>query len=59
VVPLGVPLLLNRARVRTLTVSQPFDVGSLRRAGVKLDARLEEDVAATIAEQRAAGLLGS
>ncbi len=53
----GVPLVLSRARVRTLTVSQPFDVASLTDAGVALDAPLEQTVAETVAEYRAAGLL--
>lgn len=55
----GAPLVLSRARVRTLTVDQPFDVGSLRSAGVALSATLEADVRETVAEQRASGALRS
>lgn len=53
----GAPLVLTRSRVRTLTVDQPFDVSSLRAAGVGLDAPLEQAVAATVAEYRSAGVL--
>jgi nucleoside-diphosphate-sugar epimerase len=53
----GAPLALSRSRVRTLTVDQPFDVSSLRTAGVALDAPLEQAVAATVAEYRSAGVL--
>ena len=57
VAPLGVPLILGRARLRTLTADQPFDVGSLLAAGVALTANLEADVRETVAEQRLAGLI--
>jgi UDP-glucose 4-epimerase len=57
VAPLGVPLILGRARVRTLTADQPFDVTSLLDAGVPLTATLEDDVRETVAEQRRAGLV--
>jgi UDP-glucose 4-epimerase len=48
----SVPLLLTPARVRTLTVNQPFDVRPLLRAGIELDAPLEEWVGLTVAEYR-------
>ena len=54
---LPIPRVLSRARVRTLTVSQPFDVSPLLAAGVALDAPLEAHVARTIVGQRAAGCL--
>ena len=53
----GAPLVLSRGRVRTLTVDQPFDVSSLRAAGVALDAPLEREVARTVEEYRSAGVL--
>jgi len=52
-----IPLVLGRARLRTLTVDQRFDVTPLLAAGVKLDAPLEEWVAMTIRDQRGRGLL--
>ncbi|MGZ3449957.1 MAG: NAD-dependent epimerase/dehydratase family protein [Polyangiales bacterium] len=55
--PYGVPSVLGRARVRTLTVDQPFDVSSLLAAGVPLRAELERDVAETVADQRRRGLV--
>jgi nucleoside-diphosphate-sugar epimerase len=54
----AVPLLLSRARVRTLTVDQRFDVEPLLRRGVALDAPLEDWVRRTVEDQRARGLLG-
>ncbi len=54
----GAPLVLSRARVRTLTVDQPFDVASLRAAGVPLDAPLEREVCRTVEDYGRAGLLG-
>lgn len=54
----AVPLLLTRARVRTLTADQPFDVGPLLDAGIELDAPLEEWTKRTVAEYRARGLVG-
>lgn len=53
----GAPLLLSRARVRTLSVDQPFDVASLLACGVDLRADLEREVALTVADQRRRGLL--
>jgi len=55
-VPL-VPLVLSRARVRTLTVNQTFDVRSLVRAGIELDAPLEEWVGRTVEDYRGRGLV--
>jgi nucleoside-diphosphate-sugar epimerase len=55
--PFGVPLVLSRSRVRTLTSDVRFDVTPLIAAGVSLDAPLEAGVAATVAEYRAHGLL--
>jgi nucleoside-diphosphate-sugar epimerase len=55
--PLGVPQVLGRARVRTLTVDQPFDVGSLLAAGTPLSACLEEEVRITVEDQRRRGLI--
>lgn len=55
--PFGAPLILGRARLRTLTADQPFDVTSLLSAGVPLTANLEDDVRETVAEQRRAGLV--
>jgi len=52
-----VPLYLTRARVATLTADQPFDVTPLIESGVRLESRLEEAVAETVAEYRASGLL--
>jgi UDP-glucose 4-epimerase len=54
---LPIPPILSRARVRTLTCDQPFDVGPLLAAGVALDAPLEAHVVRTIAEYRSASLL--
>jgi UDP-glucose 4-epimerase len=54
---LGAPLVLPRARVRTLTVDQRFDLSSLGDARRELDAPLEAETAATVADYRAAGLL--
>lgn len=54
-----VPSVLSRARVRTLSVDQRWDVSSLQRAGVELAADLEAEVARTIAEYRARGLVGA
>ena len=54
---LGVPQVLGRGRVRTLTVDQPFDVGSLLAAGVPLSACLEEQVRITVEDQRKRGLV--
>jgi nucleoside-diphosphate-sugar epimerase len=54
----GAPLVLSRARVRTLTVDQPFDLASLGRARRELDAPLEKAVASTVDDYRDAGLLG-
>ncbi|MEI8255526.1 MAG: NAD-dependent epimerase/dehydratase family protein, partial [Deltaproteobacteria bacterium] len=54
---IGAPLVLSRARVRTLTADQPFDVASLRDAGVALDARLESEVVRTVEDYRRAGLV--
>ncbi len=51
------PLLLSRARVRTLTVSQRLDVEPLLRAGVELDAPLEEWVELTIRDYERRGAL--
>lgn len=56
-VPLGVPQVLGRARVRTMTVDQPFDVGSLLAAGVPLVACLEEQVRITVEDQLRRGLV--
>jgi UDP-glucose 4-epimerase len=53
-----IPPVLTRARVRTLTADQPFDVSPLVSAGVELDAPLEHWVALTIADYRLRGLLG-
>ena len=55
--PLGVPQILGRARVRTLTVDQPFDVGSLLAAGTPLSACLEEEVRITVEDHRRRGLI--
>jgi hypothetical protein len=55
----GIPRILSRARVRTLTADQPFDVRPLLDAGVELDAPLEERVAETIEDYRNRGFLGS
>jgi nucleoside-diphosphate-sugar epimerase len=55
--PLGVPQVLGRARVRTLTVNQPFDVGSLLAAGTPLSACLEEEVRITVEDHRRRGLV--
>jgi nucleoside-diphosphate-sugar epimerase len=55
--PLGVPRVLGRARVRTLTVDQPFDVASLLAAGMPLRSDLEEDVRVTVEDQRRRGLV--
>lgn len=52
-----VPLVLTRARVRTLTVDQRFDVEPLQRAGVLLDAPLEEWVELTIRDYERRGVL--
>jgi nucleoside-diphosphate-sugar epimerase len=53
----GVPSLLTRSRVATLTAHQPFDVAPLLAQGVALDASLEASVAKTVADYRARGLL--
>jgi nucleoside-diphosphate-sugar epimerase len=53
----GVPQILSRARVRTLTADQPFDVHPLLDAGVELDAPLEEWVEATVRDYRNRGAL--
>lgn len=55
----GAPLVLPRARVRTLTVDQRFDLSSLGAARRVLDAPLEAETAVTIADFRARGLLRS
>jgi nucleoside-diphosphate-sugar epimerase len=54
----GLPVLLTRARVRTLTVDQPFDVRPLLEAGIELDAPLEEWVGRTVEDYRRRGLVG-
>jgi nucleoside-diphosphate-sugar epimerase len=53
------PVLLTRARVRTLTADQPFDVKPLLAAGVSLDAPLEAWVKLTVDDYRRRGLLRS
>jgi UDP-N-acetyl-alpha-D-quinovosamine dehydrogenase len=53
-----VPLVLGRARFRTLTVDQRFCVEPLLSAGVDLDAPLEEWVDMTVRDYRRRGLLG-
>jgi len=52
-----VPLVLTRARVRTLTVDQWFDLGPLLRHGVELDAPLEEWVELTVRDYARRGLI--
>ena len=53
----GLPIVLTRARVRTLTVDQHFDLGALLRSGVELDAPLEDWVRRTVASYRQRGLI--
>lgn len=53
----AVPRILSRARIRTLTADQPFDVRPLLDAGIELDAPLEAWVAATVRDYRARGLI--
>lgn len=55
----AVPSLLTPARVRTLTVDQPFDVRPLLGAGIALDARLEHWVRSTVEDYRRRGELDS
>jgi 2-alkyl-3-oxoalkanoate reductase len=52
------PLVLSRARVRTLTVDQRFSIEPLLQAGVELDAPLEEWVERTIRDYERRGVLG-
>jgi len=51
------PCVLSRARVRTLTADQPFDVSPLLESAVELDAPLEEWVSLTIRDYRRRGLI--
>jgi UDP-glucose 4-epimerase len=51
------PLLLSRARVRTLTIDQRLDVTPLLRAGVAIDAELEDWVDLTVRDYERRGLL--
>jgi UDP-glucose 4-epimerase len=53
----SVPNVLTRARVRTLTVDQYFDVEPLLARGVELDAPLEEWVALTVRDYVRRGVL--
>lgn len=52
-----VPSVLTRARLRTLTVDQRFDLRPLLDAGIPLDAPLEQWVLSTVADYRRRGLL--
>jgi nucleoside-diphosphate-sugar epimerase len=51
------PKILSRARVRTLTADQPFDIRPLLDAGIELDAPLEAWVRATVEDYRKRGEL--
>ncbi|HEX4334386.1 MAG TPA: NAD-dependent epimerase/dehydratase family protein [Polyangiaceae bacterium] len=54
----SVPVMLTRARVRTLTVDQHFDVAPLLESGVALDAPLEDWVTLTVRDYERRGVLG-